>query len=142
MKKLRGAFIGFGNIAQFGHWPSYVKSSDTEIVAVVDPSASRQDAARTLKPELHVYDSVEELFGAENLDFVDICTPPSSHAGLAIKALEKGYHVLCEKPLTLKLADYEDLSKAIVASEKTVFTVHNWKFAPIFQQAFTMIREG
>ncbi len=112
MTKLRGAFIGFGNIAQFGHWPSYAKSSEAEIVAVMDPSAARQEAAKTLKPDLHVYGSADDLFRAEKLDFVDICTPPSSHAELAIKALENNCHVLCEKPLTLKLTDYADLSKA------------------------------
>ncbi len=116
MTKLRGAFIGFGNIAQFGHWPSYAKSADAEIVAVMDPSNARQEAAKALKPSLHAYGHVDELFGAEKLDFVDICTPPSSHAELAIRALEKNCHVLCEKLLTLKSSDYIDLSKAIAVS--------------------------
>jgi len=147
--KLRGAFIGFGNIAQFGHWPAYAKASagepgspEVEIVAVMDPSPARQEAARQLKPGIHVYGTVEDLFLHETPDFVDICTPPSSHAGLALKALEKKCHVLCEKPLTLKVSDYLELSKAVAAAERTLFTVHNWKFAPIFQKAFSLIREG
>jgi predicted dehydrogenase len=145
MTKLQCAFIGFGNIAELGHWPSYAKASEgkpseAEIVAVMDPSPKRQEAAKALN--LRVYNSVEELFRTEKLDFVDICTPPSSHAELALKALEHGCHVLCEKPLTLKPTDYEDLAKASAKAGRTVFTVHNWKFAPIFQKAFALIREG
>src|SRR5579864_7066413 len=140
--KLRGAFIGFGNIAELGHFPNYADSPDVEIVAVMDPSPKRREAAQTLKPGLHLYDSTEELFRAEKLDFVDICTPPSSHAELALQALAHDCHVLCEKPLTLKPTDYTDLAKAMAQSGKTFFTVHNWKYAPIFQKAFALIREG
>lgn len=142
MKKLQGAFIGFGNIAEHGHWPSYAKSSDAEIVAVMDPSPARQEAAKALKSDLRTYSSVEDLWRAEKLDFVDICTPPSSHAALAVQALENNCHVLCEKPLTLKTPEYETLAKAVAASGKTLFTVHNWKFAPIFEKAFALIRDG
>ena len=51
---------------------------------MMDPSSTRQDAAKVLKPGLRAYGSMEELFGTEKLDFVDICTPPSSHAELAL----------------------------------------------------------
>jgi predicted dehydrogenase len=142
MTNLKGAFIGFGNIAQFGHWPSYAASSEAEIVAVMDPSPARQEAAKRLKPDLRVYNTIDDLFQKEALDFVDICTPPSSHAELSLRALEKNCHVLCEKPLTLKMADYEALSNAVRSTGRTLFTVHNWKFAPIFQKAFSLIREG
>jgi len=142
MKKLRGAFVGFGNIAEHGHWPSYAQSADAEIVAIMDPSEARQDVAKRLKPALQAYHSVDDLFSAETLDFVDICTPPSSHAAIALKALNKNCHVLCEKPLTLQTTDYTDLASAVASSGKTLFTVHNWKFAPIFQKAFALIREG
>src|SRR5262249_47662978 len=109
MTKLKGAFIGFGNIAELGHWPAYAKASagkpsEVEMVAAMDSSPARRQKAQALG--LRVYDNVDELFRTENLDFVDICTPPSSHAELALKALERQCHVLCEKPLTLKPADY------------------------------------
>lgn len=142
MAKLRGAFIGFGNIAEFGHWLSYASSSEVEIVAVMDPSPARRQAALALKPTLKTYATVDELFAAERLDFVDICTPPVSHATLALKAIEQGAHVLCEKPLSLKESEYAELQEAVQRTGKTVFTVHNWKYAPIFQKAFALIREG
>src|SRR5439155_13250699 len=106
------AFIGFGSIAEFGHYPNYAHSSEAEIVAVADPSGARRQRAQIIEPGLRVYDTMDELFRGEKLDFVDICTPPSTHATLALKALEQRCHVLCEKPLTLKVSDYEDLAKA------------------------------
>jgi predicted dehydrogenase len=142
MTKLQGAFIGFGNIAELGHWPSYAASKDAEIIAVMDPSRKRLEAAKALSPALRLYSSVEDLFRAEKIDFVDICTPPSLHAELVMKALAQNCHVLCEKPLTLKPAEYEAISKAVAKSRRTVFTVHNWKYAPIFQKAFSILKEG
>src|SRR4051812_21298249 len=122
MTKLRGGIIGFGNIAQHGHWPSYAKSNDVEIVAVVDSSPARQTAAKALKPDLHLYSSMDELWRSEKLDFVDICTPPSSHAALAVAALKQKAHVMCEKPLTLNVADYRELANAVSASDRALFT--------------------
>jgi len=142
MTKLRGAFIGFGKIAELGHWPSYAASREAEIVAVMDPSPERQKIAEALSPNLHAYGYMDDLFRDQKLDFVDICTPPSSHAELALKALSHGCHVLCEKPLTLKPAEYAALAQAMAKAKKTVFTVHNWKCAPIFQKAFDLIKEG
>ena len=138
MTKLQGAIIGFGNIAERGHWPTYAQSPEAEIVAVMDPSAARQKAAKALSPHLRIYGSTNELFRSEKLDFVDICTPPSLHAELALRALEKNCHVLCEKPLTLKPSEYEALAKAKGKTKRVVFTVHNWQFAPIFQKTFSV----
>src|SRR5437016_7386141 len=99
MTLLRGAIIGFGKIAELGHWPTYSDSADVQIAAIVDPSPERQKVARMLKPGVRTYRDLEDLFHSETIDFVDICTPPSSHAKLALKALGQGCHVLCEKPL-------------------------------------------
>jgi predicted dehydrogenase len=142
MTALRGAIIGFGNIAELGHFPTYAASTEVEIVAIVEPSAARQAAAKGLKSDIRPYASLDALFATEKLDFIDICTPPASHAALAHQALAHGCHVLCEKPLSLKLAEYEELAAAVKTSGKTLFTVHNWKYAPIFREAFEIIQSG
>jgi predicted dehydrogenase len=142
MTNRRGAIIGFGQIAEHGHWPSYKNSADLELVAVSDSSSERLLVAKQLAPHLRAYATVDELLSMEKLDFVDICTPPTTHSTFALQALAKGCHVLCEKPLTLQGSEYEELARAIEQNEKTVFTVHNWKYAPIFQKAFSLIQEG
>ncbi len=142
MSKLKGAMIGFGMVAQNGHWPAYAESPDAEIVAIVDSSVERQKAAQALNPEIHCYSFVEDLLKGEKLDFVDICTPPSSHVKLAQACIQQGLHVLCEKPLSLHAGDYHLLAKHVQKSDKTVFTVHNWKYAPIYEKAFEWIDQG
>src|SRR5437762_3282836 len=104
-RRLRGAIVGFGHVAELGHWPTYAKSEEVEISAVVDPSAERREAARQQRAGLHLYSSLEELFAKETVDFVDICTPPAAHVHLARVALARGCHVLCEKPLALSAED-------------------------------------
>ncbi len=142
MSKLRGAIIGFGNIAEKGHWPTYAATSDVEMVAMMDPSPARQSAAKVLSPTIRCYTSVDDLWRAEKLDFVDICTPPASHTPLALQALEHDCHVLCEKPLTLSETDYGALAEASKKQDRVVFTVLNWAHAPIYQKAFSLIRDG
>lgn len=142
MARLRGAIVGFGNVAARGHWPGLADSADMEIVAVADPSAPRREAAAALAPGLRAYASVEELAAHEDLDFVDIATPPSSHAALAEFALARRWHVLCEKPLTLDPAVLARLSARAAACRRVVFTMHNWKVAPIIQAAFQAIHAG
>jgi predicted dehydrogenase len=139
MNSFKGAIIGFGNIAAQGHWPGYAASNDFEIVAVADPSTARQAAARELKTNLRTYATLEDLLQSERLDFVDICTPPSSHVKLTQACVQRGLHVLCEKPLSLHAGDYELLARHVQRSGKTVFTVHNWKYAPIFQTALEFL---
>ena len=109
MGKLKGAIIGFGNVAANGHWPGYAESSDFEIVAVVDPSPERRKAAQKLKPDIATFTSFDELLQVRfttPLDFVDICTPPSTHVKMAQECIRKGWHVICEKPLSLAVGDY------------------------------------
>jgi oxidoreductase len=142
MDALRGAIVGFGGVAEHGHWPVYRESAAFRIVAVVDASDARLAAARGLDAGLRTYRSLDELASHETLDFVDICTPPSGHAAQASHALNNGWHVLCEKPLTLDPDRYRDLRDLSERRGRVLFTVHNWKMAPIVRAAFEAVSEG
>jgi predicted dehydrogenase len=144
MAKLKGALIGFGNVAAYGHWPAYAESKDFEIVTVVDPSPERRKVAQQLKPDLKFFNSFEEFMQAKHpsLDFVDICTPPTTHVKMAQECIRRGWNVICEKPLALHAGDYTLLARHVERSDKVVFTVHNWKYAPIFQKARDILKLG
>lgn len=128
---LRGAFLGFGNVAVHGHVPGWLKRSDIEFVAVSDTDETRRPEAARLFPRARWYSSAEALLAEERLDFVDICTPPSSHAGLIRIALKRGLHVLCEKPLVTRAEDLAELSMLTGSARRVLYTVHNWHHAPI-----------
>ncbi|MGB8106154.1 MAG: Gfo/Idh/MocA family oxidoreductase, partial [Pseudolabrys sp.] len=89
---LRGAFIGFGNVAAKGHLPGWQSRNDVGIVAAIDAFAARRAVFLGACPEGRWYESVDDLLSGETLDFVDICTPPSSHAALIKRALGADLH--------------------------------------------------
>ena len=78
----------------------------------------------------------------EQIDFVDISTPPAYHAPLIAAAAAAGCQVLCEKPLATSDEAYRVAVDAAEAAGVTLFTVHNWKNAPAFQQVKSLLAEG
>jgi predicted dehydrogenase len=139
---LRGAFIGFGNVAAHGHLPGWQSCNDVRIVAATDAMSVRRDAFRTACPNARWHDSVDALLSGETLDFVDVCTPPSSHAAITEQALQAGLHVLCEKPLVIRKADAHLVAAAAARAGRVVHAVHNWLKAPICLKISALIAEG
>lgn len=139
---LRGAFIGFGNVAAKGHLPGWQSRNDIGIVAATDAFAARREVFLGACPEGRWYESVDDLLSGETLDFVDICTPPGSHATLIKSALDSGLHVLCEKPLVTRVEDAQIVAAAAARAGRIVHTVHNWLKAPICLKISALIAEG
>jgi myo-inositol 2-dehydrogenase / D-chiro-inositol 1-dehydrogenase len=138
----RGAIIGFGAVAANGHWPAYAKSSEVKIVAVVDRTEQRRQAARELIPGVETFATMDELGDGVGIDFVDICTPPSFHGEPMRNALSRGLDVLCEKPLLLDPVELEQARSLVRESGRAVVAVHNWKYAPIIRRATAALRSG
>jgi predicted dehydrogenase len=141
-RRRRGALIGLGNVAVHGHLPGWRGRRDSVIVAATDSSPARQAECRRALPAARWHESVESLLAAEDLDFVDICTPPSSHAGLIEAALGRGLHVLCEKPLVGSAAALERLAGLARSARAVLHTVHNWHHAPLVRATDAVIRAG
>jgi predicted dehydrogenase len=139
---LQGAFIGLGNVAAKGHLPGWQSRDDVRIVAATDALPARRDVFLEACPKGRWYDSVEGLLSGETLDFVDICTPPSSHAALIGRALQAGFHVLCEKPLVTRPADAQLVAVAAARAGRVVHAVHNWLKAAICLKISALIAEG
>ena len=140
---LKGAIAGFGFIAGKGHYPAYLQREDVEIVAVADLCPARLEAARAAAPRALLYADWREMLSRESaLDFIDIATPPDAHAEIALAALGRGVHVLCEKPLTRTLAEARALVEAARAQRRVVFPAHNYKHAPVVKFADQVIRSG
>jgi predicted dehydrogenase len=141
-RRLRGAVIGLGNVAVHGHLPGWRQRPDVDIVAATDLHPARRAECRAVLPGARWHDSVDALLAAADLDFVDVCTPPSSHAGLVEAALVRGLHVLCEKPLVGSLAELERLAGLARAARAVLHTVHNWHQAPLVRATDALIRAG
>jgi predicted dehydrogenase len=139
---LKGAIVGFGFISGKGHFPAYQRREDVEIVAFADVCPARLEVARAVAPKARFYATWQELFAKEALDFVDISTPPNVHAEIALAALERGIHVLCEKPLTTSVAQALALVEGARKHRRVVFPAHNYKHAPVVKFAQEIIASG
>jgi predicted dehydrogenase len=138
----QGAIIGLGNVAVEGHLPGWVEQHDAHIVAATDTWAVKKNQLEACLPQAHWYDSLDDLFGAQQLDFVDICTPPGTHAEIIQKALEHDLHVLCEKPLVSRIRDLDALVNLAAQKKRVLYTVHNWHQAPIIQKVCQLLQTG
>lgn len=128
---MRGAIVGFGFIAT-GHLAGYAQLDDVEVVAVVDVSPERRRVAEAAG--LRAYADFAELVANEELDFVDICTPPSSHCHYSLLGLSHDLHVLCEKPVFLPAEPgFGQLIEHIERSDRVYYPCHVYKFAPILE---------
>ena len=139
---LRGAFIGFGNVAAKGHLPGWSARDDVRIVAATDAAASRREAFLAACPDGRWSETVDDLLVRERLDFVDICAPPGSHAALIERALRAGLHVLSEKPMVTRVEDAKRVATAAARAGRVLHTVHNWLHAPICRKISALIDEG
>ena len=153
-RKLRMGLVGGGQGSFIGrvHVTAAVLDNRATLVA----GALSSDAARSKAsaPDYDIdpsraYGSYAELFEKERampadnrIDFVSIVTPNHMHFPVAKAAVEAGFHVICDKPLTLTLAEAEALAK-IVQQSNVVFAVsHNYTGYPLVRQAREMAMNG
>jgi len=101
---LRAALIGCGHIS-VRHLPAWQATPDAELVAVCDLDLARAEERARELGIAKVYDDVEAMLDAEQLDCVDVATHDVTHTGLVTIAARRGLHVLCQKPLAPTLAE-------------------------------------
>ncbi|MGE5430308.1 MAG: Gfo/Idh/MocA family protein [Syntrophomonadaceae bacterium] len=133
---LKGAIIGIGKIAQEGHMPAFLESGiscDAKIAAAVDSNPETVKLARAKYSDIKYYASIDEMFRSEKVDFIDICSPPRTHARLIEEGLKKGVHIMCEKPFVLSPYDAERLYPVIAEYPGIFMPVHQYKYSPIWK---------
>ena len=115
MNGLRVGLIGSGFIAKQKHLPAWERlDAKAKVVAICDPRVPEAQELARLHSIPKVYGDFGEMLKAERLDAVDICSPPRTHAELAIRSLEAGAHALIEKPMAIGTAECD---KIIAASK-------------------------
>ncbi len=111
MSQIKVGVIGGGLISQVEHLPNLLAMPERfKVVGLADPSAKVR-AHLTERYGISTFATAEELL-AQPLDAVVIGTPDSTHADLAIAALDRGLHVFCEKPLCYAVEDAERVAAA------------------------------
>ncbi len=127
-KKIRFAVVGQGHIGK-RHAEMILRNPHSELAAVCDIRTPEECKVSTT--DFPFYKSIEELLGNEkNLDVLNICTPNGLHAEMALKALEKGLHVVVEKPMALTKSDAEKIVYKSLERHKNVFCVMQNRYSP------------
>jgi len=117
---------------------------DDRLVAVADRVAAAAQRLATAY-EAATHDDWSSLVDRDDVDAVLVCTPPDSHAEIAVAALERGRHVLVEKPLARSVAEAEPIVAAAHAAfaRGVVCAVgFNYRHHPAIQQARRWVDEG
>ncbi len=137
MKKTRIGIIGTGSIAN-SHARSYKLLPNVEIVGGADIVPGKAEAffQRHELPGAKAFTSVSELLKMD-LDGVSVCTYNSTHAECTIAALQKGIHVLCEKPMSITLADAIAMERAARKAGK-ILTIG---FQPRYDPDMQLVRD-
>lgn len=153
-RKLRMGLVGGGQGSFIGrvHATAAVLDNRCELVAGAlssDPAKAKASAPDyDIKPE-RAYGSFDELLQKEKalpadqrIDFISITTPNHVHFPVAKAALEAGFNVVCDKPMTLTLAESESLLEIVKKSGCVFVLTHNYTGHPLVRQAREMIAAG
>ncbi|CCK32257.1 secreted oxidoreductase [Streptomyces davaonensis JCM 4913] len=140
----RVAVVGTGAIVSGSHLTALTAlAGRTELVAAVDVDQGRLDAFRDLAGgTVTGYTSMGAMLDAERPDLVLIGTPPALHREQTVAALRTGAWVLCEKPLTLSLAEYDEIAAAEAESGAYASVVFQHRYGSGAAHARELIAGG
>ena len=136
---MRIGIVGLGRAGSV-HLEAWRHVEGSEVVAVCDPSPAARRRARDLGIRAFVDPNV--MLEEAKLDAVTIATPPADHAELAIASVERGLHVLCEKPLALTTWDALSMLRTASRKKRQLLLATKFRHVPELQTAREMIKSG
>lgn len=143
MSKLKATIAGAGLIAGKKHIPAFLKQhGKVELVALCDLNLQAAQKTANDFGIRKTYGDFSELLSKEQPDLVDICTPPGTHARLAVEAMKHGCHVLIEKPMALTVVDCDKIVNASRQYKVKVCVAHSDLFYYPFIKAREVVRNG
>lgn len=138
---IRIAIAGTGGMAQ-GHARRFQELSGCRVTACCDIQPDRAEQFAKTHGIPKGYTDLDEMLAAESLDAISIVASDRAHAPIALAAIRRGLHVMCEKPLADSLANARRMAQA--AREKGVLTAVNFSYRnpAATQKAAQIVRSG
>lgn len=139
MQELKVGILGCGHISA-EHLKAWRRAAGASVAGVFD--LNKENAAKRAAQfgVPRVFETPEALIA--ECDIVDICTPPASHAALAMKALQAGKHLLIEKPVVIEESDWDAMEALLREGKSKLAVVHNLKFGEAVIKAKKLVDEG
>lgn len=153
-RKLRMGMVGGGSDAFIGAIHRRAAFIDNQIELVcgcfsIDPEISKSSGLSYYLPEDRIYSTYQEMFEhemnlpeGERMDFVTIVTPNRWHFEPAMMALERGFHVVVDKPMTFSLEEAKLLQKKVEETGLVLALTHVYSAYPAVKEAKERIARG
>ena len=142
MKKLQVGVIGAGYWATYAHIPAILAHPRAELLAVQSRSQPKADKVAKDFQAKHAVTDPMKILDLPGLDAVVIATTPNMHHAQAKAALERGKHVLVEKPMTFTAAEAKELCDLADAKGVQLLISCPWHFTPHGMAVRAKIRSG
>lgn len=139
LKPLRFGIIGFGNMGR-EHAAVLAKLPGATLVCASDEQPQAKAAAAEFNCAF--YDSAAKLIASGTIDAVVIATPHWLHPEIATAALQAGLHVICEKPLSVTVAQSDSVIAAAEKSGRLFAVVHQNRFQPAYLYVKKLLASG
>ena len=137
--KIKFGLIGCGRIAQ--RHAEHIHNKG-ELVAICDTVKEKADDLGS-KYKAKPYYNIDELLQEEaGIDVIAVCSPNGLHAEHAVKVLNAGVHVLCEKPMALSTHQCGEMIKAAERTNRRLFAIKQNRFNPPVEAVKKIIDEG
>lgn len=153
-RKLKMGMVGGGNDAFIGSIHRLAANMDGLIelccgALSIQPEIAVASGKSLFLPPERVYLTYDEMIQKESrlpdnerIDFITIVTPNFAHFAPAMMALENGFNVVIEKPITLTLEEAKELQKKVKVTGKLLCLTHTYSGYPMVKQARQMVRQG
>ncbi|MBO5270964.1 MAG: Gfo/Idh/MocA family oxidoreductase, partial [Clostridia bacterium] len=150
---LKAALVGFGGIAK-AHRKAYAKLEKigkAQLVCAydIDPEAFNRKIAinidngtAELEEHIRFCTDLDRMLASEEIDFIDVCVPSFLHSRIASDLLRRGYHVMCEKPMSLTFDDCREMLAASKESGKELMIGQCLRFYPAFDYIKKVVDSG
>lgn len=135
--KQKVGVVGIGGISG-AHIPVWEAMDETHVTALCDIRSEQLNHY----PDKHLYTDFEKMLEEEPLDILDICLPTSLHVDFAIKAMERGIHVICEKPVSLHTEDVDRVYSAAQKNKVKFMVAQVLRFWPEYELAKDIYDSG
>ena len=139
MAELRVGLVGAGHIAA-AHLVGWRRAAGVRVVAIHD---LHRDAAAARAREFgveRIVDGLDELM--DSVDVVDVCTPPAGHFDIAARVIDAGRHLLIEKPIVIRVDEWDELRRRLEGSPSRIAVVHNVKFTRAYRRIRSWLSRG
>jgi predicted dehydrogenase len=144
MEKVRLGIIGVGNMGtEHCKYLHEGKVPNVELTAVCDINPNKiENIKKLLNDKVSYFDNVDALFDSKTVDAVLVATPHYDHPNIGIKALEKGLHLLIEKPAGVYTKQVRELNDIALKTDRVFGIMYNQRTNPLYQKVKDLIDSG